>query len=292
MPLFNTKKKITPDEKILHRETFPSDYHVSNFYSTGNFLGEIYDTENDCYYTNTLRRQYLPKLKDSSMKHNNPGHFVGYRWAIQQLTEEGDIVFDPTVGTGTAIFEAENNGRKGIGIELEFPETTKYLCEGRGTVISGNALEVDLKDYLPKESIQLLINGTPYPTLNGRTSSDTYFTFKDQNYYGDYKDRNNIGKWKLPEYKARIHELYTRFIPYVKTNGFLCIIIKDPTHLKKPFLLHELITESILENNDCLKYYGSFLHKHLPQTLFMRTYPKRFGVEVPTYQTGIILQKI
>jgi len=35
------------------------------------------------------------------------------------------------------------------------------------------------------------------------------------------------------------------------------------------------------------------LHKHIPPTLFMSTYSKRFPeVKIPIYQTGIVLEKI
>ena len=40
-------------------------------------------------------------------------------------------------------------------------------------------------------------------------------------------------------------------------------------------------------NNPDMKYYGSFIHKHLPYTYFMRTYPKRYPeVRLPYYQNG------
>jgi len=38
--------------------------------------------------------------------------------------------------------------------------------------------------------------------------------------------------------------------------------------------------------------YGYFIHKHIPETFFMRTYPKQFPeVTIPKYQVGYILKK-
>ena len=284
---------VVPKDSIIQfRKERPDDYHCTCEYCQ-NFMGEMYDIEAGKYYSNLARKKYLPKAEKMGLKHNNPGHFVGYRWAIQNLTKPGDLVFDPTVGTGTAIFEAENNGRRGVGVELEFPETTKYLCEGRGKIIEGNTLEVEPSDFLEKESISLLVNGTPYPVISGGSSSDAYFASAtgQKTYYGDYKNKNNIGKWKVKEFAHRIHEMYTKYVPYIKSGGRLAIIIKDPTHQKKPFNLHKMIADSILENNECLEYEGYFLHKHIPTTLFMVTYPKRYGIVPPLYQTGVVLKK-
>ena len=43
-----------------------------------------------------------------------------------------------------------------------------------------------------------------------------------------------------------------------------------------------------------VKPYGTFIHKHLPYTLFMNTYPKTYpeAGQIPLYQTGTVLEKI
>lgn len=291
LPVIPTLKEITKNELIQYSLEKPSNYHCSCKYCQTKFMGNLMHVESNSYYSNTLRKKYLPSGKKQWGKlHNNPGHFVGYRWAIQNLTKEKDIVFDPTVGSGTAIFEAENNKRSGVGIELEFAESTRYLCENRGLIKEGNALDINPEEFLKKESIQLLINGTPYPIIHQNVSSDIH-TSENKTEYGNYKNNNNIGKWKLKEFRSRIHELYTKFIPYLKSKGFLCIIIKDPFSNKKPFNLHEIIIDSILENNPNLKPYGHFIHLHVPQTLFIRAYKRRFGIWPTLHQTGIILKK-
>ncbi len=282
---------VPRDSIITSRNSdIPQDYHCTCKYCQ-KFMGEMYDIVDNKYYSNLARKKYIPTPpKSFSLMHNNPGHFVGYRWAIQNFTQPGDIVFDPTVGTGTAIFEAENNGRHGIGVELEFPDTTRFFTEGRGKVIEGNTLTVNPEDFLQKESISLLINGTPYPTISN-ISSDVPSSLNKNPSYGDYKHKDNIGKWKLDEYRNRIHEMYTKYIPYIKSKGRLIILIKDLMVNKKPFNLHGMIMDSILENNPNLKYEGFFLHFHCPPTLNMRSYEKKYGIQVPRYQTGVVVRK-
>ena len=53
-----------------------------------------------------------------------------------------------------------------------------------------------------------------------------------------------------------------------------------------------MIANEVLENNPDVEYYGLYLHRHIPETMFMRTYPKMYpGVPVPSYQAGIVLRK-
>lgn len=282
--------EITPSEKVQFLKSIPIDYHCHCKYCSGNFFGNIFDVKTSKYYSNLARKKYLPSLKNKRFVHNNPGQFIGYRFAIQMFSKKGDIVFDPTVGTGTAIFEAENNGRKGYGIELEFPETTKYLCEGRGKIIEGNALEIDPNIFLKKESIQILVNGPPYPVINSKYSSDIHSP-KSLNNYGDYRNDKNIGKWEYSMFKKRINELYIKWLPYMKKDSKIIIIIKDPCSNKKILNLHKDVVDNVLEKAESIEYEGFFIHRHVPTTFFMNTYEKRTGIKPPIYQTGIVLKK-
>ena len=53
-----------------------------------------------------------------------------------------------------------------------------------------------------------------------------------------------------------------------------------------------MITDIVMQNNP-MEYYGSFIHRHLPDTFFMNTYHKQNpDVDIiPYFQTGIVLQK-
>jgi hypothetical protein len=53
-----------------------------------------------------------------------------------------------------------------------------------------------------------------------------------------------------------------------------------------------MIANEVLANNPDVEYHGLYLHRHIPETMFMRTYPKMYpGVPVPSYQAGIVLRK-
>ena len=294
----------------------PEDYHCKCEYCSKNYLGEIYDTDAGTYYSQAGRRRYYnPKAGT----HIAPGHFLGYRWAIQKFTQSGELVFDPTIGTGTAIIEAINNGRNGAGIELEFPDITQsnidfqFLREndkptGKYTFINGNAK--DLTTLLPSngimhDSISLVINGTPYPTL-GSVSSDApeRKNLKKNDATGkidivnnttfDYANDDNFGKKKGTEYWNFITNMYLDCIPFMKKGAKMVILIKDMMQNKSAYLLHKMVIDDILANTTELKYHGIYMHKHIPPTLFMSTYPKTYpeAGQIPLYQTGIVLTRV
>ena len=53
-----------------------------------------------------------------------------------------------------------------------------------------------------------------------------------------------------------------------------------------------MIADMLMEHLP-VKPYGTFVHKHLPYTLFMNTYPKQHpdAQQIPLYQTGTVLEK-
>ena len=184
-PQFPTYKTPGITDQLYHRSEIPEDYHCSCDLCTKNFLGEIFHVPTNEYYTQLSRKKYyFPDVKPEGGfdTHICPGHWSGYRWAIQNLSEPGDMVYDPTVGTGTAIVEAINSGRNGVGIELEFPQITKRsvdvqyergTAKGVGTVIQGDArdqIELLEQNGFEGECMDLIITGSPYPVLGGRQS--------------------------------------------------------------------------------------------------------------------------
>tara|TARA_Y100000034_G_C6854853_1_gene388303 strand:+ start:490 stop:1353 length:864 start_codon:yes stop_codon:yes gene_type:complete len=283
------RNNISKNEKMLYRRDEPKDLHWK---PPGVFMGEIYDTYNDKYYSQRAGKKY--KISNGE-QHLDEGHYQGYRFVIQTLTKRGDIVLDPTVGSGTAIIEAINNGRKGLGVELEWPKLCEDNCKYQESdsyykVYNGNAF--DILNLIEKKyygKVSLIVNGTPYPIINGDVTSDSPFGSKIKG----YQHSNSFGNLKYPkgDYEYSIRDMYKKTDAYLKKNGYFCLIIKDPIRHKKPFLLQKRLIEWVME--DCnYRPFGYFIHKHIPETLFMRTYTKRYPeVVLPKYQIGCILKK-
>jgi len=305
------QNEITPTETLSIRPEIPADYHTEDF--TENFLGEIFDTNSGKYYSQTARYKYYPKQQD---KHLCPGHWQGYRWAIQNLTQPGDWVFDPTCGTGTTLVESYNNGRNSVGVELEFPKIARANIDAQtpnpdveAILMQGDARNTaqNLESAgIQRGQLSLVINGTPYPKLSGKSSDaperkklakkldedgeekvqvEVDLTF-------DYQNPNNIGLTKGTEYWDLVNSMYSQSIEFLKPGGYFVILIKDMIQNKKPYLLSSMIANEVLANNPDVEYHGLYMHRHIPETMFMRTYPKMYpGVPVPSYQAGIVLRK-
>jgi DNA modification methylase len=269
-------------------------------------MGEIYHVDEDKYYSNRIRKGYYV---DKAGDHLDVGHVIGYKWAVQNLCPEEGYVFDPTAGTGTAVVESIINGKNGIGIELEYPEIgERNIAEqfAKARVLNNNVMSrfrqgdaTKLDEYFEewgfKEPfLDLIINGTPYPKLSGKSSDaperKNLKTGQDKSF--DYLHEDNIGLTKGDAYSNLVKTMYTKAIKYLKPGGYFVIIIKDLVQNKEPYLLHKEIIDMVLENNPDVEPYGFFLHKHVPTTMFINTYGKRFpGIPIPLYQTGIVLRK-
>lgn len=81
-------------------------------------------------------QKFSPVIKINSKGENNFGHTAPYPidlplLSILTFTNQGDIVFDPFLGSGTTVYTAVNNERKGIGTELdtEYFELAKKFIE-------------------------------------------------------------------------------------------------------------------------------------------------------------------
>jgi len=291
---------------VESRLGIPSDYHCTCDYCK-NFMGEIYHVNANKYYSNKIRKGYYV---DKAGDHLDVGHAIGYKWAVQNLCPEGGYVFDPTAGTGTAIVEAAIHGRNGIGIELEYPEVgTRNINEqwGKNRVRNPNKITsrfrqgdaTKLDEYFEEwnlhgEFLDLIINGTPYPKLSGKSSDaperKNLKTGQDKSF--DYLHEDNIGLTKGDAYSNLVKTMYTKAIKYLKPGGYFVILIKDLVQDKQPYLLHKYIMDIVMANNPDMEHYGFFLHKHVPTTMFINTYMKRFpGIPIPLYQTGVVLRK-
>ena len=97
------------------------------------------------------------------------------RKVIELFTHEGELVFDPFVGSGTTLLAAQDTNRNAVGFDL----SDKYvdLCESRisqtglfhtseQVAVQDDARNVD--QYLGDESVSLIWTSPPYANLLNR----------------------------------------------------------------------------------------------------------------------------
>ena len=103
----------------------PADYHCTCKYCK-KLIGELRPADGS-YYSKNERREYYGALERGTPDKNKKSHIAKTplhvaRWAIQQYSEPGDWVLDPTIGAGTTAVEALTQGRNIAGLELQFGE--------------------------------------------------------------------------------------------------------------------------------------------------------------------------
>lgn len=264
----------------------PSDYHCSCEYCT-KLLG-VLQREDGTFYSRIDRRKYYSPL-DVDHIAKTPLHIA--RWAVQAFTEEGDWVFDPTIGSGTTAVEALNHGRNAAGIEIEYadviraniaknnPRDCRYWIEHGDARNAPEILEKIGQRY------KLIVNNPPYSgdqqALVGEGNEAMY----------DLRYANLAFEGENENYWTSMRDIYAACADHLIPGGRFVVGIKDMMRQKKPYLLHKMFADMMSEIPG-LVFEGVALLKHHPTTLFMNTYEKRYGVPCPMYQTIVVFKKI
>lgn len=295
---------VEPGASLEFRAEIPKDVIPPKFAKDIPFKGDIYCNSEGKYYSRAGGMKYRPKHEGH---HLNTGHFQGFSFAIEHYSPEFGIVIDPFVGSGTACIEAHLQERTSIGIELEYDAIldknmdhiyTLYPRLSDHHILTGDCSKVlrskAMEPYLG--SVDLAVTGFPYPAISQLTSDKPMREdqWSDQTYFKE----ESFGLLKLNKtthkgnFLFKMREVLEGLDPLLKTGGFFCTIIKDPTIDKEPFPLQDIVTQDLIDRFPNYKPHSWFCHKHLPTTMFMNTYPKRFpDVPIPLYQIGLVLQK-
>jgi len=275
---------VSPDYPPRFHETYDLD---SKYLSKDNFKGTILNKDGSLPNKN-VRNKYYPPSGTSKGGHiaKTPLHAI--RWAILNLTKEGDTVLDPFAGSGTTGAEAMFNNRKTIGIEYEFHkltlETFKSISpDGEGDkwqLYEGDS-SIHL-DSIQDESVHLVNFSNPYPDGGDETSSIGKKSF--------YKKEGNAGKMKSTRtYWDLMKLIQDKSCDKLVVGGHAVFVIKDMIKSKKVWELHRMLAD-LLNNN--MELQGTLVLPHYPGSLAMNTYEDKYNVRPPMEQIVIIFKKI
>jgi DNA modification methylase len=300
MSVFKNELK-EPGESLEFRMEIPEDLHWKELEKYP-YFGEIYSNSEGKYYSRAAGRKYRPKIQFESddEKHLDEGHFQGYSFGVEHFSPEGGWVLDPFVGSGTACIESYLKNRNSIGIEVEYSSHLDQNIKHINTAFKKDAvmkiLHGDSREVLPtvNQELDLVITGFPYPIISGSITADaplypTKEGFRNRNYTAE----KSLGllKWK-GEFLPEMTRTLSMATDKLKVGGHFITLIKDCINKKQPFYLQKYVTESFLNCNPNFEIVGWYLHRHTPETMFMRTHPKKYPGPFPFYQIGVVCKKV
>jgi DNA modification methylase len=164
---------------------------------------------------------------------------------IEFFTKRGQVVLDPMAGTGSALVAAMRTGRHSYGIELNpaYAEIARQVIEvqrhslaqaevGLNTLVitgdAGHIAELVEKHHIPL--IDYVITSPPYWDMLHARGAETQRKRRqeaalDVFYSDDPRDLGNIHDYQ--NFLESLVTIYTGLKPFLKSNAYLTIIVKN-----------------------------------------------------------------
>lgn len=250
---------LTTIQKQKNKNIVLSNGHssVTKEYITGeiNQILETHTIERTKYYVKRLKKS-LTEIKQSKIndlnlnrwkeyddiitdslwilnKRDNSGvHHAGY-WGnfipqipnqlLRRYTKKGEWVFDPFLGSGTTLIEAQRLGRNAVGIELSkkvLDQTKKNIAKEsnlhnvRLSFANGDSASVDLKNILSTvkaKSFQFIILHPPYWDI---------IQFSD--------NKSDLSNTKsIEEFLNGFGRVLDNCLPHLDKNRYAAVVISD-----------------------------------------------------------------
>lgn len=318
------KPAVDPLEKVHLNPVGIDDvtdpvYHCRCRLCTGGFMGEL-RREDGTKYSRLERRAYYSKA-ETDKNALQGGHIAKTplhvaRFAIQNYSQPGDWVLDPTIGAGTTAVEAIVHGRNVFGVEIQFIDIVEaniaqaHLANpmSKYSVTHGDARELDrhldeafpirVYDGMPEPApprwegmFSLVVNNPPY------SGDESMYSSKDSKYnlgacsarYSKEFDNLAFGR-EGKKYWDDMTQIYSVAAKALKPGGHFVVGIKDQIRDGTPDELHRLFGE--VQERIGLELVGVAVLPHTPTTMFMNTYPKKYPDRaLPRHQSVTVFRK-
>ena len=194
----------------------------------------------------------------SSRKKHHLKHGATYPQAlsdrlIRMYSKEGDLVFDPFLGTGTTLISAKLMNRNGVGIELS-EEFFEYASEqiNEPSLLASSDLKIynddcrNLEKYLEDNSIQVTVTSPPYADFIQKSLKDREKTHKNSKIRHENNSTvrqyteldNDFGNLSYQEFLNQTEDLLASIYKKTKQGGYSAWVVKDyrDTKNKIPYI--------------------------------------------------------
>lgn len=183
----------------------------------------------------------------SSRKKHHLKHGATYPKAltdrlITMYSKEGDLVFDPFLGTGTTLLSAKSLNRNGVGTELS-DEFYEYALEqlNENNLFDSSDIKVyhddcrNLDKYLEDNSIQVSVTSPPYADFIQKSLKDREKTHKtskikleNNSTVRQYTElENDFGNLPYDEFLIQIEDILEKIYKKTKRGGYSAWVVKD-----------------------------------------------------------------
>jgi DNA modification methylase len=211
-------------------------YHINN--KVNNLTGkEWVKFTKSWFILNPKARKTETSLHPAKFPEELVTEFVSF------FTKEEDIIFDPFLGTGSALVGAEEIKRKGLGIELneKYSKIAKSRISEDQVVITGNSSEIETKlakkikialKKLNRDEVDFIITSPPYWDMlrksrgNIESAQKKHLKKGGDEYYSD--DMNDLGN--ITDYETYLNdmtEIFRQSANLLKSKGYFVIVIQN-----------------------------------------------------------------
>ena len=194
---------------------------------------------------------------------------------IERFTLPGQNVFDPMVGTGSAVVAAIQSGRNGYGIDLEpsFVEIASRRAGAaaqlklwggeppKGRVVQGDATDLDSIEAFENIPFHYSVTSPPYWSMLTNPGSENQRARRQRNlrliYSDSEQDLGNIQSYD--EFLRVLVEVYRSVARRLIDGGHLTVIVKN---VKRDHILYPLawdLTFALCGDNGSFDYVGTTL---------------------------------
>jgi DNA modification methylase len=177
---------------------------------------------------------------------------------IQLFTHRGELVLDPFVGSGTTLVAARDTLRNAVGFDL----SPRYVDLSRGRLgqqtLFGDCQQIAVCDdarnvpnYLPEESVSLIVTSPPYANLLNRRRKNKSRRGNErhnkqyQRIEQYSQDPRDLGTLALEDYSQEMAAIFAGLLPLLRPRAHCVVNVPDMWWEDERITIHISLVEAL-----------------------------------------------